>query len=129
MKIKQIEKKAKEIVSRFVPNEDDDEFLPPFYAQKAAMEMAEWLLSHQWVRVEDYAKDELPPLIDNNDPYGESVQVLFIVELDGIQYVNKGCFDYDTGVWHSLDMQCSYLKENVTHWMPIPPLAEEGGEK
>ena len=73
-----------------------------------------------WISVEDYSKDELPPLIDKNNPYGESVQVLFVVVLDGIQYVNKGTFDYDTGVWHSLDMQCSFCKENVTYWMYLP---------
>ena len=75
-----------------------------------------------WISVEDYTKDELPPLIDKNNPYGESVHVLFVVELDGVQYINKGTFDYDTGVWHSLDMQCSFFKENVTHWMPLPEL-------
>ena len=88
----------------------------------------EWGQQHpHWISVEDYSKDELPPLIDKNNPYGESVQVLFVVVLDGIQYVNKGTFDYDTGVWHSLDMQCSFCKENVTHWMPLPQ-APKGGK-
>lgn len=75
---------------------------------------------HHWISVEDYSKDKLPPLIDKNNPYNESVQVLFVVVLDGVQYINKGTFDYDTGVWHSLDMQCSFCKENVTHWMLMP---------
>lgn len=73
-----------------------------------------------WISVKDYTKDELPPLIDKNDPYGESVQVLFVVVLDGVQFINKGTFDYDTGVWHSLEMQCSFCKENVTHWISLP---------
>lgn len=77
---------------------------------------------HCWISVKNYTKDELPPLIDKNDPYGESVQALFVVILDGVQYINKGTFDYDTGVWHSLDMQCSFCKENITHWMPLPAL-------
>ena len=82
---------------------------------------AEWADSHpHWISVEDYTKDELPPLIDKSNPYGVSVQVLFVVALDGVQYINKGSFDYDTGGWHSLDMQCSFFKENVTHWMPLP---------
>lgn len=81
-----------------------------------------------WISVEDYTKDELPPFIDKNNPYDESVQVLFVVVLDGVQYINKGSFDYDTGVWHSLDMQCSFCKENVTHWMLMPNPPEKGEE-
>ena len=73
-----------------------------------------------WVSVEDYATDELPPLINEKDPYGESVHVLFVVELDGIQFISKGCFDYDSGMWHALETDCSYCKENVTNWMPLP---------
>ena len=84
---------------------------------------AVWADSHpRWISVKDYTKDELPPLIDKNNPYGESVQALFVVVLDGVQFINKGTFDYDTGVWHSLEMQCSFCKENVTHWMPLPQL-------
>ena len=83
-----------------------------------------WCDQHPaWISVEDYATDELPPLINKKDPYGESVQVLFVVELDGIQFINKGCFDYDSGMWHALDSNCSYCKENVTHWMRIEPPA------
>lgn len=84
---------------------------------------ARWAHEHpRWISVKDYTKDELPQLIDKNNPYGESVQVLFVVVLDGVQYINKGTFDYDTGVWHSLDLQCSFCKENVTHWMPLPSI-------
>ena len=74
-----------------------------------------------WTSIEDYATDELPPLVDEKDPYGESVHVLFVVELDGIQFISKGCFDYDSGMWHALETDCSYCKENVTHWMALPP--------
>lgn len=80
----------------------------------------------QWISVEDYSKDELPPMLDDKDQHDESVCVLFVVELDGNQYINKGTFDYDTGVWHSLDMQCSFCKENVTHWMLMPEAPKEG---
>lgn len=94
-----------------------------FKKEEAFIEGAIWADAHpNWLSVEDYSKDKLPPLIDKNNPYGESVQVLFVVVLDGIQYLNKGTFDYDTGVWHSLDMQCSYCKENVTYWMPLPSI-------
>ena len=83
----------------------------------------------QWISVKDYTNNELPPLIDKNNPHGESVQALFVVVLDGVQYINKGTFDYDTGVWHSLDMQCSFCKENVTHWMSLPTVPKKGGEE
>ena len=80
-----------------------------------------WADSHpHWISVEDYEKDELPSLIDKEDQYGCSVSVLFVVNLDGINYINKGCFDYDTGVWHSIDTGLSYTKEQVTHWMSLP---------
>ena len=80
-----------------------------------------WADQHpHWIHVKDYEKDELPPLIDKEDQYGCSVSVLFVVNLDGINYVNKGCFDYDTGVWHSIDAGLSYTKEQVTNWMPLP---------
>ena len=82
-----------------------------------------------WISVEDYVTDELPPLMNEKDHYGESMQVLFVVVLNGVQYISKGTFDYDTGVWHSLDMQCSFCKENVTHWMPLPELPKKGGKK
>ena len=83
----------------------------------------------RWISVEDYATDELPPLIDEKDPYGESVHVLFFVELDGIQFISKGCFDYDSGMWHALETDCSYCKEQVTHWMPLPKPPKKGGEQ
>ena len=89
-----------------------------------------WCDEHpNWISVEDYATDELPPLMNEKDPYGESVHVLFVVELDGIQFISKGCFDYDSGMWHALETDCSYCKENVTHWMPLPQPPKEGGEQ
>ena len=113
---KQIEKKAKEIVSRFVPNEDDDEFLPPFYAQKAAICMADWALSQQWVSVED----ELP----------KDKQNVFIRLADGRS--TSGWYSHSIEEWFISIGEIGgddCLYERVTHWMPIPPLAEEGGEK
>lgn len=90
-----------------------------------------WADSHpNWIPVDDYEKDELPPLMDKEDQYGCSVSVLFVVNLDGINYINKGCFNYDTGVWHSIDTGLSYTKEQVTHWMAIvPPRKEENNER
>lgn len=91
---------------------------------------ATWADEHpRWTSVEDYATDELPPLIDEKDPNGESVHVLFVIELDGIQFISKGCFDYDSGMWHALETDCSYCKENVTHWMPLPAPPKKGGEQ
>jgi hypothetical protein len=82
-----------------------------------------WADSHpNWTPVEDYEKDELPSLMDKEDQYGCSVSTLFVVNLDGAQYINKGCFDYDIGVWHSMDTGLSYAKEQVTHWMSMPTL-------
>ena len=78
-----------------------------------------------WISVEDYEKDELPSLMDKEDQYGCSVSVLFVVNLDGVRYINKGCFDYDTGIWHSVDTGLSYTKEQVTHWMEIVPPRKE----
>ncbi len=75
-----------------------------------------------WISVEDYEKDELPPLMDKEDQYGCSVSVLFVVNLDDVQYINKGCFDYDIGVWHSMDTCQSYTKEQVTNWILLPQL-------
>ena len=94
---------------------------------KAAVE---WADSHPaWVNVEDYEKDELPSLMDKEDQYGCSVSVLFVVNLDGINYINKGSFDYDTGVWHSMDTGLSYTKEQVSHWMQLPkPPVKKGGQ-
>ena len=113
---KQIEKKAKEIVSRFVPNEDDDEFLPPFYAQKAAICMADWALSHQWVSVED----ELPPALQEDNT--TSIRVIVRNEEDAV-FVDA--YNFQRKEW--IIGKVSIFK--VTHWMPIPLLAEEGGEK
>lgn len=101
-----------------------------YQAKKAFEQGVKWADEHpRWISVEDYATDELPPLIDEKDPYGESVHVLFVVELDGIQFISKGCFDYDSGMWHALETDCSYCKENVTHWMPLPAPPKKGGEQ
>ena len=113
---KQIEKKAKEIVSRFVPNEDDDEFLPPFYDKDYFIEGAEWVLSNQWVSVED----ELP----------KDKQNVFIRLADGRS--TSGWYSHSIEEWFISIGEIGgddCLYERVTHWMPIPPLAEEGGEK
>lgn len=105
MKRKEIEHKAKEIANQWQEPSDYN------IARDAATEMAEWLLSHQWVSVED----ELPPRKNGGD---YSDRVIIITEP---LIISASCYDYDRHRW-----LCGYA---VTHWMPIPPLAEEGGEK
>lgn len=109
MKKEQIEKKAKEIANKWQEPSDYN------IARDAAAEMAEWLLSHQWVSVED----ELPP-------EGAIAIVTFID--------HKGNRRYAAGKRTGAGMQVYGVISpspfpQVTHWMPIPPLAEEGGEK
>lgn len=109
MKKAQIEQKAKEIAANLgaCPECVDMEGV--------AMEMAYWALSHQWVSVED----ELPK-------DGELVMTTFI------DY--KGKRRYATGKKMATGMQVYGIispspMPSVTHWMHIPPLAEEGGEE
>lgn len=73
---------------------------------------ADWALSHQWVSVED----EMPPKGDvviahyeTADEIGET-----FATHDGINWWDGGEYFED---------------DSVTHWMPIPPIAEKGGEK
>lgn len=79
-------------------------------------DMADWLLSHQWVSVEDKLPEE-----------GELVMTTFID--------NKGKRRYAAGSKKTgAGMQVYGVISPsqfppVTHWMPIPPLAEEGGGK
>ena len=82
----------------------------------AAMEMAEWLLSHQWVSVED----ELPPPMSKCDPISDRV---FVHTSFDCVFVDHYDHYYDEWLTAKRD------NNNVTHWMPIPPLEEEGGEK
>lgn len=106
---KQIEQKAKEMANKYPAVGVGSKYHREIYA--AAMEMAEWLLSHQWVSVED----KLPPK-KNGDDYSD--RVIIITEP---LIISASCYDYDRHRW-----LCGYA---VTHWMPIPPLVEEGGEK
>lgn len=95
----QIEKKAKEIANQWQEPSDYN------IARDAATEMAVWLLSHQWVRVED----ELPPK-------GEIVIA---------HYGNFSSVGLTFACWDGKDWKQE--GRDVTHWMPIPPLKEEGG--
>lgn len=115
MKRKQIEKKAKELGIKYqTPCHGIGDC--EFEARQAATEMAEWLLSNQWVSVED----DLP----------KDKQNVFIRLVDGRN--TSGWYSHSIEEWFisvgeiGVD-DCLY--ERVTHWMPIPPLAEEGGEK
>lgn len=110
MNKKQIEKKAKEIANQWQEPSDYN------IARDAATEMGEWLLSHQWVRVED----ELPPL----------EKKVLVKHKYGFQTAAR--FPYydirpDETFW-GLNSKMP-IGADITHWMPIPPLAEEGGEK
>ena len=120
---KQIENKSKELGIKYQTpchGVGDCEF----EARQAATEMAEWLLSHQWVSVED----ELPKLseivlIRNKD--GKIARATY-----GIvgRFDNGNTIEYVNG-WILNDVGVRMGESDVTHWMPIPPLAEEGGEK
>lgn len=109
MKIKEIEQKAKEIANQWQEPSDYN------IARDAATEMADWLLSHQWVSVED----ELPPQKERYSKY-----VIMRNRIGG-HYI--GCYDFVNEMW--LDGHLEMIYMDITHWMPIPPLAEEGGEK
>lgn len=115
MKKEQIEKKAKEIANQW-QEPSDYNIARDDIAIYAAMEMADWALSHQWVSVEDDLPKE-----------GELVMTTFID--------NKGKRRYAAGSKkNGAGMQVYGVISPspfppVTHWMPIPPLAEEGGEK
>lgn len=112
---KQIEKKAEELGIKYQTpchGVGDCEF----EVRQAATEMAEWLLSNQWVRVED----ELP----------KDKQNVFIRLADGRS--TSGWYSHSIEEWFISIGEIGgddCLYERVTHWMPIPPLAEEGGEK
>ena len=113
---KQIEKKAEELGIKYQTpchGVGDCEF----EARQAATEMAEWLLSHQWVSVED----ELPPI---NKETNKSKKCF--VRGDGAYGVTYQSAEYnaDRKGWEGF----TFSPDNITHWMPIPPLAEEGGE-
>lgn len=100
---KQIEKKAKEIANQWQEPSDYN------IARDAATEMAEWLLSHQWVSVED----ELPPA--------------YITVLVKTKYYSYFVAHYSA---RFEDFLCGAVGiANVTHWMPIPLKAEEGGDR
>lgn len=115
----EIEHKAKEIAMKNMVyydepqgNIDCSSFAE---CKKTALEMAEWLLFNQWVRVED----ELPP---QNERYSKYVIMRNRI---GGHYI--GCYDFEEKLWLDGNLEMIYM--DITHWMPIPPLAEEGGEK
>lgn len=113
----QIEKKAKEIANKYAALGFKSGFARERY--EAATEMAEWLLSHQWVSVED----ELPPQMSKKDHISDRV----------IVHTSSDCvfvdhYDHYSQEWIRAK-GTNYATGRVTHWMPIPPLAEEGGEK
>lgn len=110
----QIEKKAKEIAWQESKHYDPIACKQE-WCQMAAIDMACWLLSHQWVSVED----ELPP---QNERYSKYVIMRNRI---GGHYI--GCYDFVAELWLDGNLEMIYM--DITHWMPIPPLVEEGGEK
>lgn len=107
---KEIEQKAKEIANQWQEPSDYN------IARDAATEMAEWTLSHQWVSVED----ELPPL----------EKKVLVKHKYGFQTAARFPYDEirpDETFW-GLNSEMP-IGADVTHWMPIPPLAEEGGKQ
>lgn len=110
---KQIEKKAKEMANKYPAIGVNSRLHREIYA--AAMEMAEWAHSNQWVRVED----ELPPEKERYSKY-----VIMRNRIGG-HYI--GCYDFEEKLWLCGNLEDIYM--DVTHWMPIPPMAEEGGWK
>ena len=113
-----IEKKAKEIANQWQEPSDYN------IARDAATEMADWLLSHQWVSVQDeLPKKSEPVLIRNKNG-----------SIARATYSKVGRFDtgnviQDVNAWILIDVGVRIGNSDVTHWMPIPPLKEEGGKK
>lgn len=106
---KQIEQKAKEWCKQYIECNGDCRWCPNERYKDHFIDGADWALFHQWMSVED----ELPPA---------SITVLVKTKYNSYfaaQYSAK--FE---------DFLCGAVGiANVTHWMPIPPLAEEGGDK
>jgi len=120
----QIEKKAKEIAEKMIGLANYSEYNTPdeqrnviaSAAKESALQMAQWVLSHQWVRVED----ELPPLEKD-----------VIVNFKWRNIENKR-FGHRTDRPEVITDKNGFATFNddeiITHWMPIPPM-EKGGEK
>ena len=81
-------------------------------ALKVAYHFVEWVLNNQWISVDD----ELPKLEED--------------------VIVKTEFGECTGAWYSFYSGNWYDKYSgdlitsaITHWMKIPPMKNEGGEK
>lgn len=114
----QIEKKAKELCKEDVYgcNGCCDECVQEIEKQKM-IDLANWALSHQWVSVEE----EMPTKKD-----GDNESEYVFVRLTCGRLPWTACYSYEHQCWMDVNHQAIH---SVTHWMPIPPLAEEGGEK
>lgn len=113
---KQIEKKAKEWCKQYIECDGNCRWCPNERYKDYFIEGADWALSHQWVSVED----ELPPALQEDNT--TSIRVIVRNE-DNAVFVDA--YNFQRKEWRM--GKVSIFK--VTHWMPIPPLAEEGGEK
>lgn len=112
---KQIEKKAKEWCKQYIECDGNCRWCPNERYKDYFIEGAEWALSHQWVSVED----ELPPQKERYSKY------VIMRNRVGGHYI--GCYDFVAELWLDGNLEMIYM--DITHWMHIPPLAEEGGKK
>ncbi len=106
-----IEQAAREIVGEFIEQVDLSEFAKE-YLQKLILEKAEWLLSHQWISVDEKLPEE----------DGDYIVRLVAHEGDKAYYNEISTYSSQAKRWLYVGSLI------VTHWMPIPPLLE-GGEK
>ena len=122
MTIKEIKQKAKEIANKYAALGFKCSYSHELY--EAAMKMADWILSNQWVRVEDeMPKQSEPVLIRNKN--GSIARATYGI----VGRFDTGNAIEDCNAWILVDVGVRIGDSEVTHWMPIPPLAEEGGKK
>lgn len=113
----QIEKKAKEWCKQYIECDGNCRWCPNERYKDYFIEGADWALSHQWVNVED----ELPP-----QKNGDNESEYAFVKLTCGRLPWTACYSYEHQCWMDVNHQAIH---SVTHWMPIPPIAEKGGEK
>ena len=108
-----IEQAAREIASRY--NKSKDGFGNNVYNigyEACCLEMANWLLSHQWISVDE----ELPPYEEKDKQY--SIDVIARCYDGTSMYNDYAYYDFVNETWCSLTRDCSFGP--VTHWMEIP---------
>ena len=84
--------------------------------EECVCNIVEVLLSHQWISVEE----ELPPVDEEEE--NTSINVLAKTK----HCMRYAYYDFYNRVWRSVEGGDEF-RDDVTHWMLIPPL--EGGEE